>query len=161
MQIYLTNLTQYNNEFLVGEWLELVCTQKEHQDSLSRVLGRDEECFITDTDGIPFDVGEHDDIYGLNEKLEEYELLDDQGQLCVAFLLSEGYDWAYSMENREDVILYAGESPEDVAYSLVENGCFGEIPESLSNYVDYEAIARDIGHDGYVQTDEGVFCYTG
>jgi antirestriction protein len=161
MQIYLTNLSKYNNGFLIGEWLELPCTKDELQDAISRILSQDKECFITDSEGIPFDVGEHDDLYDLNDKLQQYEALDEREQLCVAFLLSESYDWDYSMENRDDVILYADESLEEVAYALVEDGCFGEIPESLSNYVDYEAIARDLSYDGYVQTDEGVFCYAG
>jgi antirestriction protein len=161
MQIYLTNLSQYNNGFLIGEWLELPCTKDELQDALSRILGQDEECFISDTDGIPFEVGEYDNLYGLNDKLEQYDALDEREQLCVAFLLSESYDWDYSMENYDDVILYSNESLEDVAYALVEEGCFGTVGDGLVNYVDYEAIARDLGHDGYIQTDEGVFCYTG
>ncbi len=100
MQIYLTNLSKYNNGCLAGEWLKLPCTKEELQDSISRVLCLDEEYFITDTDGIPFDVGEHDCLYGLNEKL------------CVAFLLSEGYGWNYSIDNHEDVTLYADERLE-------------------------------------------------
>ena len=93
MQIYLTNLSQYNNGFLIGEWLELPCSTDELHDALSRVLGQNKEYFITDTDGIPFEVSEYDDLYGLNEKLEQYEALDDHEHLCVAFLLSEGYGW--------------------------------------------------------------------
>lgn len=65
----------------------------------------------------------------------------------------------YAMEHCNDVILYAEERLEDVAYSLVNEGCFGTIPESLRNYIDYESIARDLGHDGYVQREEGVFYY--
>ena len=57
--------------------------------------------------------------------------------------------------------MYAGERLEDVAYSLVEEGCFGEIPESLSNYIDHEAIGKDLGLDGYVERAEGVFYYAG
>ena len=55
--------------------------------------------------------------------------------------------------------MYAGERLEDVAYSLVEEGCFGEVPENLSSYIDYSAIARDLGYDGYVEAAEGVFYY--
>jgi len=65
------------------------------------------------------------------------------------------------MENRDDVIVYADKSLEDVAYSLAQDGCFGAVGDGLRNYVDYEAIGRDLGYDGYIQTDEGVFHYTG
>jgi len=62
----------------------------------------------------------------------------------VAFLLSESYDWDYSMENYDDVILYSNESLEDVAYALVEEGCFESVGDGLVNYIDYDAIARDL-----------------
>ena len=65
------------------------------------------------------------------------------------------------MDRHEDVILYAEERLEDVAYSLVEDGCFGSVGEGLSNYIDYTAIARDLSYDGYVERAEGVFCYAG
>jgi len=45
---------------------------------LSRILGQDEEYFITDTEGIPFEVGEYDNLYGLNDKLEQYDALDER-----------------------------------------------------------------------------------
>jgi antirestriction protein len=161
MKIYLTNLSQYNAGKLIGEWVELPCTEVELQDAISRVLCLDEEYFITDFDGIPFDVNEYDNPYRLNEKLEQYEALDDHERLCFAFLLSEGYDWQYAMDHHEDVILYAEERLEDVAYSLVEDGCFGSIGDGLSHYIDYAAIARDLSYDGYVERSEGVFCYAG
>ncbi len=160
MQIYLTNLSKYNAGRLLGEWVELPCSKKELQDALSRVC-QDEEYFISDSEGIPFDVGEYDDLCGLNEKLEEYEALDEHEKLCVAFLLSEGHDWNFSIDNHEDVILYASERLEKVAYSLVDEGCFGPVGDGLSNYIDYAAIARDLSYDGYVQRDEGVFHYVG
>ncbi len=65
------------------------------------------------------------------------------------------------MEHHKEVIIYPEETLEDVAYSLVEDGCFETVGDGLVNYIDYDAIARDLEHDGYVQTDEGVFCYAG
>ena len=161
MKIYLTNLSQYNAGRLIGEWVELPCTKEELQDAMSRVLCLDEEYFITDSDDIPFDVNEYDNPYSLNEKLDQYEALDDHERLCVAFLLSEEHEWQYAMDNLENVIMYAEESLEDVAYSLVEDGCFGTVGDGLSNYIDYAAIARDLSYDGYVERSEGVFCYAG
>jgi antirestriction protein len=126
---------------------------------MSRVLCLDEEYFITDSEDIPFEVSEFSDPFQLNEQLEQYEALGESEKLCVAFLLSEGHGWQHALDHHEDVILYSKESMEDVAYTLVEIGCFGAIPESLSNYIDYEAIARDLGYDGYVEREEGVFYY--
>jgi len=50
---------------------------------LSRIL-------FTDIDGIPFDVGEYDNLWDLNDKLEQFSALGDYEQLCVSFLISEG-----------------------------------------------------------------------
>ncbi|AGF77249.1 Antirestriction protein (ArdA) [Desulfocapsa sulfexigens DSM 10523] len=161
MEIYVTNLSQYNAGKLVGEWLELPCSEEELQDALSRVLDPDKEYFITDTEGLPFTVNEYDNIYRVNEKLEQYVALEATEALCVTFLLSEGYDWNYSIEHHEDVIVYAEQNLEDVAYSLVEDGCFGAIGTSLENYIDYSAIARDLSYDGYREREEGVFYYVG
>lgn len=60
-----------------------------------------------------------------HKKLEQYEALEGPEGVCVGFL--------YSMDNHEDVILYPNERLEDVAYSLMEGGCFGEVGEGLSN----------------------------
>ena len=41
----------------------------------------------------------------------------------------------------------------DVAYSIVED-CYN-LPENIERYFDYEAFARDLGFDGYTETDYG------
>ena len=161
MKIYISNLTQYNQGRLIGQWLELPCAEDSIQDTLSTILCLDEEYFITDTDGAPFEVNDYDSPFEINEKAKQYDVLEHAERLCVGFLLSEGYDWQYSLENHSAVIMYAGERLEDVAESLVYEGCFGEIPDGLSSYIDYSAIARDLGFDGYVETAEGVFHYAG
>jgi antirestriction protein len=45
---------------------------------------------------------------------------------------------------------------EDFAYDLVEQGAFGEIPDSIANYLDYEKIARDLSYD-YWEEDGHIF----
>jgi len=161
MRIYISNLPQYNQRRLIGQWLELPCTTEDIQNALSKVLCLDEEYFITDSEDIPFEVNDSDNPYEINKKAKAYHALGGPEMLCVGFLLSEGYDWSYSLENHLDVVMYAGERLEDVACSLVEEGCFGAIPEGISNYIDHEAIARDLEVDGYVEKAEGVFYYAG
>lgn len=126
MRIYITNLTQYNAGRLVCQWTELPCTKEELQDTLSRILCLDEEYFITDSEGIPFDVNEYDDPFRVNENLERYKALEAPEKLRVAFLLSEGYEWTYCIDHHGNVTVYPQETLEDVAYSLIEDGCFGE-----------------------------------
>lgn len=46
-----------------------------------------------------------------------------------------------------DMTLYELSSMRDLAEQFVEEGLYGEIPESLQFYIDYEAIARDLSVD--------------
>lgn len=47
--------------------------------------------------------------------------------------------------------LYEMDSLKDLAQHFVEEGLYGEIPESLQFYVDYDAIARDLSFE-YTET---------
>lgn len=46
-----------------------------------------------------------------------------------------------------DVDLYRMESLRDLAIEFVDEGLFGDIPERLQSYIDYDAIARDLSLD--------------
>ncbi len=59
-----------------------------------------------------------------------------------------GHD--FNVQNDPDhygVTLYYIDSLRDLAEQFVDEGLFGEIPEHLSHYIDYEAIAHDLSHD--------------
>jgi antirestriction protein len=60
-----------------------------------------------------------------------------------------GYNFDLGKENPDqfDVDLYELDSLKDLAMQFVEEGLFGEIPENIQNYLDYDAIARDLGMD--------------
>lgn len=45
---------------------------------------------------------------------------------------------------------------QEVAEELVDEGCFGDIPANIVNYIDYEAIARDLRYEGYTEVRNGV-----
>lgn len=44
-----------------------------------------------------------------------------------------------------DVDIYEVDSLKELAEQFVEEGLYGEIPEALRFYIDYEAIGRDLG----------------
>ena len=46
-----------------------------------------------------------------------------------------------------DIDIYRLDSLRDLAIEFVEEGLFGEIPERLQFYLDYDAIARDLAMD--------------
>ena len=48
-----------------------------------------------------------------------------------------------------DVDVYCLNSMHDLAIELVDDGYFGDMPENLCCYLDYDAIALDLVHEGY------------
>lgn len=46
-----------------------------------------------------------------------------------------------------DVELYSEETLRELAIRFVDDGLYGDIPEALAHYIDYYAIARDLGMD--------------
>ena len=75
------------------------------------------------------------------DDLEAYEI----DQLC--FLLDCGYDLEDALTCYEHVNIFHG-TAADYAQELIEETT--EIPESLRYYIDYEAIARDMGYNGEI-----------
>jgi hypothetical protein len=75
----------------------------------------------------------------------------------IAFLIEEGDDIEYALENYEDVDFYEGMNLKRLAEHFVEEGLFGEIPDSIVGYLDYAAIGRDLGFDGFTETPDGCF----
>ena len=50
-----------------------------------------------------------------------------------------------------DIDIYETESLRDLALQFARDGLFGDIPERLQSYLDYDAIGRDLGMD-YAET---------
>ena len=51
-----------------------------------------------------------------------------------------------------DVDLYHVDSMKELAEQFVDEGLFGDIPDHLANYIDMDAIARDLAFD-YTETE--------
>jgi antirestriction protein len=78
------------------------------------------------------------------------DTLDDHEKLVLIIAVGEcGY--AFDPETCEpsdfDVDIYHAESMKALAEQFVDEGSFGEIPEHLAHYIDFEAIARDLAVD--------------
>lgn len=127
--------------------------------------GIDEELFIQDVENVPFstnwDYTNPEDLFNL---LKESGILDDE----YLYEVAEAYCEIESFEDFESLVAnhgnnwsdgiayYSGQTLEDVAYDLM-NDCY-TIPDYLSNYIDYEAFARDLSFDGYHECSNGVIC---
>ena len=161
LSVFVTDLAAYNAGELRGEWLELPTTEDEITECIERVTsGEDHEIFITDFESdIGMKAGEYDSIENLNEQAQEFEDLDEWEQDIAEAILECGAarDISEAVEMVDDCTLYSDcETLEDLARELVDDGAFGDIPQSIANYIDYEAIARDLNYDNYYETSKGV-----
>jgi len=82
--------------------------------------------------------------------LEACDAWDDDQKRKVIIAVGE---CAYSFDLKSgdpddfDVDIYELDSLRELAMQFVDDGLFGTIPEHLQNYLDYDAMARDLGMD--------------
>lgn len=113
-----------------------------------------EEFEIEFIDGEQMDA-EFANAFGLNQAnfARFFDLADDwEEHEKIRFIIANsecGYNFDPSTDdiNQLDVDIYGVESLKELAEQFIEDGLFGDIPESLQNYIDYEAIARDLAFD--------------
>lgn len=153
IRIYVASLAKYNEGRLVGSWIDLPADNL--WEKVEEMLDGDEEWAIHDYEA-PFSISECEDLDELNEAAE---LDEDYDLPRLAYLVEQGYNLDYALEHYKDVTFYPAMNLEDVAVSLVEEGIFGTISQSVLIYFDFEKLGRDLGYDGYDEQDNGVFCY--
>ena len=158
-RIFLTNLGKYNEGELVGKWLDLPCAALETELAEIGVAPgtQYEEYFITDYENeVGYEVHEYENVWELNELAERLDGVRDVDWL-LAYMDVTGEELDTAIDNYEErSSFYPNQTLEDVAYDLV-NDCYN-LPEIALRYFDYEAFARDLGYDGYTETDDGVIC---
>lgn len=68
-----------------------------------------------------------------------------------------GYGFDFDKNNPDDIEaeIYEVDSMKDLAEQFVEEGLFGEIPENIRYYLDYDLIARDLEADYSAATIAG------
>ncbi len=86
--------------------------------------------------------------------LEACDTWDDhQKQKAIIAVGECGYSFVLGTDDPDDldVDIYQVETLRELAEQFVDEGLFGEIPVSIQHYLDYDAIARDLGMD-YTET---------
>ena len=157
MKIFITDLEAYNQGHLVGQWFTLpmgedsLCECNEEVLYQGRKVCEDEhhheETFITDWECDYMDIEEYSDIYKLNQIAEDLESLEPFDVKRYTALRGHGYSHEEALKDYEDVDLYEDTTLTELAEQFVDEGLFGEINEGIKNYIDYEAIARDLSYD--------------
>ena len=108
-----------------------------------------EEFFFSDWEcEIPFDFGEFPNISEINDIAERVEALEAYEQDVLKVILEEhtsDINEALQIVEYGDYTTWSGNSMADVAQTMVEE-CeyFGNIPERLQCYIDYEKLGRDL-----------------
>lgn len=156
-KLYITNLGKYTEGRLVGEWFTVPVNMEEVKEKIG-LNDEYEEYAIHDYE-LPFEVGEYESIERINSL---YHQLEDAGEDVLLDLraLMRAFDSAEELiDNLDNLIFCKGiESLEDMAKKFVEEGYYGEVPEKLRCYIDYEAIARDLAINGtFVITENGIW----
>ena len=173
MELFITDLQAYNEGFLVGKWITLPLSEFELSQAISEILtlgefecdsAEHEEVFITDYESELL-IGEYDSISKLNALAQQMQNFTDDDYLKLRVLSSEGYNERDVIEeglDKYEVEIYDYRSNtsftdtfELLAQDFIKDGLFGEIPSSLENYIDYEAIARDLRFD-YTEVETNV-----
>lgn len=163
ISVFLNTWANYNeNGADGGFWVELPCDLDNVMERLAKSTGEevDEmEVFINDyeTEIEGLEISEYDNIEELNELAEELEKLDEYDvEKIEAIMEAHGETLRNALDNIDNYTYYSGMTLEDVAYKLVEE-CY-ELSDFAKRYFDYEAFARDLGYDGYTETNNGVIC---
>lgn len=91
------------------------------------------------------------DIPAFFERIEEWDEADKQTLIIAAGECGYDFDWQTTEPGAFEVDLYEVASLRELAEAFVDEGLFGIIPERLQAYLDYDAIARDLGVD-YTET---------
>ncbi len=86
------------------------------------------------------------------EACEEWDIAQKQKVIIAVGECGYSFDLQSGDQDDFDIDLYELDSLKELAEQFVDEGLFGEIPTSIHNYLDYDAIARDLGFD-YSETE--------
>jgi len=156
MRIFLANLGKYNEGQLVGQWLDLPCTNEKLMTALQEI-GIDwvqyEEYFITEYEfmskdsNIRLEIGEYESLSMLNEVAKLIEKLEDHElQVLKAIIEAKSPD----VSDLQDIIGRLAEytlctdvhTEEDLGRYIIGNRGY-TIDTHLAEYLNYEELGRD------------------
>jgi antirestriction protein len=150
-RIYVSTYAKYNAGSIKGAWLDLEnFSDKESFLEACAELHKDEddpELMFQDYEGFPESFYSESSI---NDNLWDWLELDEDDRELLA-VYAKHVDADGDIDAARDAFAGKADSPEDwAAEFLEETGTLSEVPESLRNYIDFEAYARDAGFNGMV-----------
>ncbi|WP_134686496.1 antirestriction protein ArdA [Brevibacillus migulae] len=148
VKLYVANLAKYNEGKLAGEWLTLPLSNEEIAEQIQAILGDDKEYAIHDYEA-PFRINEYDNVYSINETAAVMARYDSRIVIALCECMDNVGEVVRLLENGDYSVYLNVDNLCDVAAEMVDEGYFGSVPPSLSQYIDYEKIARDLKFDGW------------
>lgn len=157
-RIYVACLAAYNSGTLHGDWIDAAQDKDAILEEIRGMLSRSPEPMAEE-----WAIHDYEGFHGLT--LHEYEdiekvaaiatFIEEHGKLGAELLSHCGGDIEEATAAMEDQYRGCYTSLESFAEELYAE-CY-EIPKYLQNYIDYEAIARDMELSGDVFTIETRF----
>ena len=157
-EAFVTNLGEYNEGRLIGEWVNFPLEKHEFYEVLERIgIDINEhygKYFFTDYDysGIPnLEFGEYESYKSLNDIAEKLESLDEWDiEKLKAIVEAWGARDIVIDFDLDNYNLYPDvHSTYDLGrYWIEESGCYDlKSMGNLANYIDFERFGRDIYYD--------------
>lgn len=160
--VFVENGSVYRDGGMLGVWFELPMSDDELESKFAEIgiayhddLVLNKDYVITDFENdVNYEVGDYESIGLLNDLASRLENVQCMEWLA-AYMDEAGESLDEAIDNYQDnSVFYAGMTLKEVAEELVDD------TENLSDfarqYFDYEAFARDLRNDGYVEYDGGV-----
>jgi len=162
IKLFLVDYQPYINKGEIkGKWIDLSKSNDETLKKQISEISKNEEVIILDyevDDRINnLKIGTFEKPYYYLDMVQELELLEKEDLLKINYLLSLGYSIGEALKEYENVSFYPNITLLDLAHNMVNEGIFGDIPDSIKSYIDYEKIAQDLELEGYDETELGVF----
>jgi antirestriction protein len=160
IRIYVACLASYNAGILHGAWVDVSSDVDDMQEQINDMLAASrqedaEEWDIHDYEA-PFSIDEWE---GLDDLARIADLYEQHGDVFLAAVEINNEDIDYAEQMVQN---FAGtyDDWEDMAIQYVEEGLFGDIPDNIQGYLDYERLGRDLSFDysgTYIDGDLYVF----
>ena len=175
IKIYLSNLSKYVEGIENGKWLQLPMDTEKLQSVYNDIVGENQEHIILEYDA-PFDIDEYENIFTLNETLENISDcgLDDD-MLTALFKVNPDRDEVLeAIENGTFDIINVDDVSAGWNVSLDREEIFGmvlneegynnlfsqPIPEEMIDYMDFAQIYTCLSvNDGWQPVDVGNVTY--
>ena len=158
MRVYVINLDDYGEGDATGEWFRLPVDEEDIKERLG-IKGKQKGYTIRDY-VLPFRISMSDHIEKVNEM---YRLVSELDGFPIQNELKDiMWKWKLSLRTivdcKNDIKHYACSDFDELAYKLIEDNYFGELPESLMAFIDYDKLALVFERDErFLLTSHGIF----